>query len=324
MKRRALITGISGMDGSHLADYLLENDYDVYGIIRRHSNHQSELNNIGHLVAHPRLHIEYGDVTDMSSVESAIIHSEPHEVYHLAAQSHVRISFDIPQTTVQINTLGTLNVLEALHKHAPYARMYNAGTSEMYGNRASEFVQEVYLNEESPMSPVSPYGSSKLAAYNLCKNYRESYGMFVCTGILFNHESPRRGENFVTAKIVKGACDIKKGKSTKLELGNLYAKRDWGHAKDYVRGMHMMLQHETPVDFVLATGKAHSIQYFLDTTFEKLGLNPELYVKIDDKLKRPNELHVLIGNAEKAKRELGWEPTYTFEGLIDDMIEAYL
>ena len=325
MKKRALITGIAGMDGSHLTDLLLEKDYTIYGVIRRHSNYSSEVGNVQHLIGNPNVILEYGDVTDASSIEAAVMRSQPHEVYHLAAQSHVRISFEVPQSTLQINAMGTLNLLEALRRHTPYARMYNAATSEMFGNSLDPNAPQIsVLDEKSPMSPVSPYGTSKLAAYNFCRNYRESYEMFVASGILFNHESPRRGENFVTAKIVKGACDIKHGVKDKLELGNLYAKRDWGHAKDYVRGMWMMLQHSQPDDFILATGRAHTIQEFLHITFQKLGLDESKYVTTNDAFKRPNELHTLVGNSAKARDLLGWQPSFTFEELIDDMIEAYL
>lgn len=317
MKKRALITGIAGMDGSYLAEFLLEKDYEVVGIIRRHSNADTELGHVIHL--QKEIEFEYGDLTDASSIESSIIRCKPHEVYHLGAQSQVRISFDIPQLTMEINAIGTLNVLEAVRRNIPYARMYNAATSEMFGNVTSEF-----QNEETLMKPVSPYGTSKLAAYHLCQNYRASYGTLVSSGILFNHESPRRGTNFVTMKIVKGAIAISKGFQNKLELGNLLAARDWGHAKDYVRAMWMMLQEAEPDDFVIATGQTHTVQEFCDIVFKKLNLNYKDYVCENPKFYRPNELHFLKGNAEKAYMKFGWKPSYTFEQLIDEMVESNL
>jgi GDPmannose 4,6-dehydratase len=315
-KKRALITGITGMDGSYLTELLLAKDYEVYGIIRRKSNFESELGNVTHLESD--INFEYGDLTDQSSLESIIMRAKPHEVYHLGAQSQVRVSFDVPQLTFQINVLGTLNVLESLRKHSPYTRMYNAATSEMFGNSITH--QESGLNEYTPMKPVSPYGTSKLAAYNLCQNYRESYDMFISSGILFNHESPRRGGNFVTMKIVNAAWNIRNGISNKLELGNLDAVRDWGHAEDYVKGMHLMLQHKIPDDFILATGEGHTVRDFCKLTFDMLGMNYTDWVVKNPEFFRPNELNWLVGNANKAKSILNWEPKHTFKTMIEDMI----
>lgn len=314
-KKRALITGISGMDGSYLSEFLLEQDYELYGIIRRHSNFENELGNVSHLKNEIRF--EYGDLTDQSSIESVLMRAKPHEIYHLGAQSQVRISFEIPHLTFQINALGTLNVLDAIVKHCPYARMYNASTSEMFGNSNGDLQ---FQNENTSMVPVSPYGVSKLAAFNMCNVYRSSYSVFVSSGILFNHESPRRGGNFVTMKIVRGVKAIVNGTANTLELGNLDAARDWGHAKDYVRGMWMMLQHDKPEDFVLATGKTHTVRQFVEIAFSEFGLDWKKYVKEDPSLRRPTEVHFLKGDASKAATILGWKPSYDFKSLVADMI----
>lgn len=319
-KKRALITGITGMDGSYLSEWLLSKDYELYGIMRRKSNYESELGNVAHLEKF--INFEYGDLTDQSSLESIIMRCKPHEIYHLGAQSQVRISFDLPQLTMQVNVLGTLNLLEAVRKHSPFSRIYNAATSEMFGNsyEIDPINNTRYQNETTKMTPVSPYGTSKLAAYNLCKNYRDSYGMFISSGILFNHESSRRGGNFVTMKIVNGVRDIKDNKSDTIELGNLDAIRDWGHAKDYVYGMYLMLQHTVPDDFVLATGIGHSVRDFCKIAFSEFGLDYNKYIVQNPKFFRPNELEYLVGDSRKATTILNWKPVYSFESLIKDMI----
>jgi len=265
---RALVTGITGQDGSYLTELLLEKDYDILGIIRRSSNFQKEAGNIQHLLPHPRLRLEYGDVTDLSSLQRHFALFKPHEVYNLAAQSHVKISFDNPGYTAQATGFAILNLLELFKQHTPYSRFYQASSSEMFGNNVEE---DGFQRETTRFDPVSPYGCAKLYAHNMCKNYRDSYGLFVSCGILFNHESPRRGLNFVTSKVAKGAVDIAKSGKQKLELGNLDSYRDWGHAKDYVEGMWSMLQQKEPEDFVLATGNVHSIRELCNIAFRSVA-----------------------------------------------------
>jgi GDPmannose 4,6-dehydratase len=261
------------------------------------------------------------DLTDPISVESIINELKPDEIYHLAAQSHVQISFELPKYTLDVNSGGTLAVLEAVRKFSPKSKVYHAATSEMFGNSIDE---DGYQRETTRLSPVSPYGCSKLYAHSLCHNYRNAYNMFICSGILFNHESPRRGINFVTNKVVLEAVKIKLGMSNELVLGNLDAMRDWGHAKDYIEGMWRMLQHETPDDYVLATGVSKSVRELVNYVFGKLYLYPKEYVKSDVKFERAEELHFLKGDASKAKTILGWEPKYTFESMLDEMIEYWL
>ena len=294
--KKAFITGISGQDGSYLAELLLEKGYQVWGLLRRHSvseNQTSRLNEIG-ILSNPNLELVYGDVTDLPSLLHLFGKIRPDEIYNLAAQSHVRISFDQPAFTTMADANGVLNLLEAARLMCPDARIYQAGSSEMFGNECDE---DGYQRETTPMLPVSPYGCAKLYAYNLCRTYRTSYGMFISNGILFNHESPRRGLNFVTNKIVQGAMDIKKGKQKTLALGNLDATRDWGHAKDYVRAMWMMLQADAAGEFVCAMGESYSVRHLCDLVFYKLDLNYENYVTVDEKYFRPTELHDLKGIA---------------------------
>lgn len=314
MKRRALITGIAGQDGSYLAELLLGKGYEVYGILPRRSTPHTQTLRIDHIG--DQLHLEYGDVLDLASVYRVMDLVKPDEIYHLAAQSHVGISFTEPIHTTSVISLGTLNMLTATTQSAPAARFYHAASSEMFGN-----TPDYPISERSPMSPCSPYAAAKLQAYHLTQIYRESYGLFAVNGILFNHESPRRGLNFVTAKVVKGALDIKYGQRDTLLLGNLDASRDWGHAADYVHAMWLMLQQDEPDDFVIATGREVTVRDLCRYTFDKLGVGDyEGYVLSDARYRRPYELEHLCGNPEKARRVLGWRPNYTFEQLIDEMI----
>jgi GDPmannose 4,6-dehydratase len=317
-KKRALITGMTGQDGSYLAEYLLAHDYQVFGLIRRNSITEHQQNRIEAIEGD--LHKQYGDLLDASSVDRLMRDSQPDEIYNLAAQSHVRISFEIPQFTVQANALGTLNMLESMRNFAPKARLYQASSSEMFGNSVDPDGKQ---RETTRMMPVSPYGCAKLFAFHIVRNYRHSYKLFAANGILFNHESPRRASNFVTSKIVKNAVLISMGKVAKLELGNLDSQRDWGHSKDYVRAMHLILQHNEPDDFVIATGETHSVREFCEIVFNKLGLDYRKYVVQSPRFVRPEELHYLCGDCTKAKTILGWKPDYSFEQLIDEMIEAF-
>lgn len=315
-KRRALITGVSGQDGSYLADFLLTKGYEVFGLVRRTS--KPSLENAQHLAADPNFHVIYGDLTDQGSINRAILESTPDEVYNLGAQSFVGGSWQYPVSTADITGMGTLRMLEALRQLNPKARFYQASSSEMFGN------QDAALNENSVFKPRSPYGSAKAFAHHTTVNYRESFGMFAVCGILFNHESPRRGIEFVTRKITDAATNIKLGNQDKLYLGNIEARRDWGDARDYVRAMWLMLQQDTPDDFVIATGKNYSIKDFLDRAFSAVGLDWHQYVEVDPAFYRPAELNSLVGDASKAKEVLGWEPAISFQQMIGDMIDADL
>lgn len=312
--KTALITGINGQDGSYLAELLLEKGYDVWGTIRRNSSPEYNTTRVDHIFG--RVNLVYADLTDMSSLVSVLQKCKPDEIYNLAAQSHVRVSFDAPIYTAEATGLGVLNLLEAIRLTCPKARVYQASSSEMFGNNIDD---DGFQRETTPMDPVSPYGCAKVFAYNICNNYRNSYGMHVSNGILFNHESPRRGINFVTNKVVNGAVDIKQGRKNHLLLGNLYASRDWGHAKDYVKAMWMMLQQDEPDNYVCATGVSHTVQDLVDYTFGVLGVDTK-HVKKHPQFERPEELHHLKGDAYKLKFKLGWEPTYTFETMLDEMI----
>ncbi|MEO7970260.1 MAG: GDP-mannose 4,6-dehydratase [bacterium] len=320
--KKALITGITGQDGSYLAELLLQKDYEVHGIIRRASTFNT--GRIDHLYKDPhingvRLFLHYGDIADSTNLIKLLYRIQPEEVYHLAAQSHVRVSFDIPEYTGDVTALSTVRILEAIRETGSKSKFYQASSSEMFGK-----VQEVPQRETTPFYPRSPYGAAKVYAHWITVNYRESYGMFAASGILFNHESPRRGETFVTRKITRAAVRIKAGLQKKLYLGNLDAKRDWGYAKEYVEAMWLMLQQEKPDDYVIATGETHSVSEFLDETFSYLDLDWHDYVELDAKYLRPTEVDLLIGDATKAKQVLNWEPKVTFKELVHLMVDADL
>jgi len=317
-RKRALITGVSGQDGSYLAEYLVGLGYEVYGLIRRNSITEHQQNRIESIRGD--VYKQYGDLLDACSIDRLMREARPHEIYNLAAQSQVRISFEIPQFTVQANALGTLNMLESMRNFAPKARLYQASSSEMFGNSVDPDGKQ---RETTRMMPVSPYGCAQVFAFHIVRNYRHSYGLFAANGILFNHESPRRASNFVTSKIIKNAVLISMGKAANLELGNLDSQRDWGHSKDYVRAMHLILQHDEPDDFVIATGETHSVREFCEIVFHKLGMDYRKYVVQNPRFMRPEELNYLCGDSTKAKTTLGWKPEYTFEQLIDEMIEAF-
>jgi GDPmannose 4,6-dehydratase len=311
--KTAFITGIAGQDGSYLAEHLLEQGYRVTGIIRRNSTVEHQKDRISNLP----VQVEYGDLTDQSSIERALRIYQPDEIYNLAAQSHVRISSDIPQFTTQVNALGVVNMLEAYKTVTPHARFYQASSSEMFGSSVDA---DNYQRETTPMRPVSPYGCTKVFAYNMVHHYRNAYRLHASNGILFNHESPRRGSNFVTNKVVKGAVEISLGLTEKLELGNMDSYRDWGHSYDYVRAMHLILQQDQPDDYVVSTGVTRSVRDMCEYVFAKLGLNYRDHVVQNSKYLRPEELLYLRGDNTKITAKLGWQPTYTFEALMDEMI----
>jgi GDPmannose 4,6-dehydratase len=316
--KKAFITGIAGQDGSYLAEYLVSLGYEVHGIVRRNSTPEHQESRINHLEG--KVTTYYGDLLDQSSLEKLLRDIQPDEVYNIAAQSHVRISFEIPQFTVMTNALGVVNILEAVRNNCPNAKFYQASSSEMFGSSVDE---DGYQRETTKMTPVSPYGCTKVFGYNIVRNYRNAYKMHASNGILFNHESPRRGSNFVTNKVVKAAVRIKLGLQEKLELGNMDAYRDWGHSKDYVRAMHLIMQQDEPGDWVVATGVTHSVREMCEYVFGKLGLDYNEYVIQNQKFLRPEELKYLKGDSSRI-RSLGWEPEYTFETLMDEMIEHWL
>lgn len=314
----ALITGITGQDGSYLAELLLEKGYIVHGIIRRASTFNTS--RIDHLYTDPhvndvKLFLHYGDLSDGSNLSRLIEKIKPDEIYHLGAQSHVRVSFDTPEYTADITGLGTLRLLDAIRESGVNSKFYQASSSEMFGSTPPP------QNETTPFHPRSPYAAAKVYAYWIAVNYREAYGMFVCNGILFNHESPRRGETFVTRKVTRGVARIKAGLDKKLYLGNLDAKRDWGHAKDYVEAMWLMLQQDKPGDYVVATGEMHSVREFVEAAFQHAGLDWQKYVEIDKRYFRPSEVDALQGDASKAKQILGWQPKVTFDQLVKEMVD---
>ena len=320
---RALITGITGQDGSYLAELLLTKGYEVHGMVRRSSSFNT--GRIDHLYLYnqemrdKRFFLHYGDITDPSSVLNLVETVLPEEIYNLAAQSHVKVSFEVPHYTATVDGVGTLNFLEAVRQKKLKTRFYQASTSELYGK-----AQAVPQREDTPFYPRSPYGVAKLYAFWIVKNYREAYGLHACNGILFNHESPRRGESFVSRKITLAAARIKHGLQKELVLGNLRAKRDWGYAPEYVEGMWRVLQHKTPDDFVMATGETHSVGEFVEEAFGLLKLKWKRYVRTDKSYLRPSEVDMLVGDASKAKRQLGWEPKVKFKELVKIMLEADL
>jgi GDPmannose 4,6-dehydratase len=320
--KKALITGITGQDGSYLAEFLLAKGYEVHGIIRRASTFNTA--RIDHLYKDPhingvRLFLHYGDIADSTNLIKLLYRIQPDEIYHLAAQSHVRVSFDIPEYTGDVTALSTIRILEAIRETGVKSKFYQASSSEMFGK-----VHEIPQREETPFHPRSPYGVAKVYAHWATVNYRESYGLFTCCGILFNHESPRRGETFVTRKITRAVSRIKAGAQDKLYLGNLDAKRDWGYAREYVEAMWLMLQQDKADDYVIATGTTHSVQEFLTEAFSHVNLDWRDYVELDPKYLRPAEVDLLIGDASKASRELGWNPKVTFKELVRLMVDADL
>jgi GDPmannose 4,6-dehydratase len=318
--KKAFITGIGGQDGSYLAEYLLDLGYEVHGIIRRNSTPEHQQSRLDDIRNNPNLHISYGDLLDISGLERLLSEIKPDEIYNLAAQSHVRISFEIPQFTTQVNALGVVNVLEAMKNNCPNAKFYQASSSEMFGSAVDE---DGFQRETTKMNPVSPYGCAKVFGYNVVRNYRNAYKLHLSNGILFNHESPRRGSNFVTNKVVKAAVRISLGLQDKLELGNLDAYRDWGHSKDYIKAMHLILQQSEPGDWVVATGETRSVRDMCKYVFEKLNLNYEDYITQNQKFLRPEELKYLKGDSTRM-RELGWKPEYTFESMMDEMVEFWV
>ena len=318
--QRAVITGITGQDGSYLAELLLEKGYEVHGIIRRSSSFNTERIDQIYKDRHDKgahLFLHFGDLSDPSSLIKILGETQPDEIYNLAAQSHVRVSFDIPEFTGDVTGIGTVRLLDAMRQVAPKARFYQASSSEMYG-----LVQAVPQNETTPFYPRSPYAAAKVYSHWITVNYRESYGLHASSGILFNHESPRRGETFVTRKITRAVARIKAGLQEKLYLGNLEAKRDWGYAPEYVEAMWRMLQQDKPEDYVVATGETHTVQEFLEVAFARAGLDPKKHVAFDKGYLRPAEVDLLIGNASKAKKKLGWEPKVRFEQLVEIMVDA--
>ena len=319
-KKVALITGINGQDGSYLAELLLDKGYEVWGILKRNSVAENQTARIPDNIF-KKLKLEYADMLDMSSLIRVLKKCQPDEIYNLAAQSHVRISFDMPIYTTHSIATGILNMLESTRLICPNVKIYQASSSEMFGNSLDK---DGFQRETTPLQPVSPYGCAKVYAHNLCKNYRNAYGMFISNGILFNHESPRRGTNFVTNKVVKEAVKIKLGLSNKLNLGNLEASRDWGHAKDYVYAMWMILQHSKADDYVCSTGISHTVKDLVEYVFGTLELNWENHVGVDKKYYRSEELVLLKGDSSKLRNELGWKPKYTMEAMLDEMIEYWL
>jgi len=319
--KRAFITGISGQDGSYLAEYLLSLGYEVHGMVRRQSIAENQSARLHQYFSTGRLFTYYGDLLDQPSIERLLSEIKPDEIYNIAAQSHVRISFDIPQFTVQANSVGVVNILEAYKRICPTAKFYQASSSEMFGLTIED---DGFQRESTIMNPVSPYGCSKVFAYNMVRHYRRAYGLHAVNGILFNHESPRRSSNFVTSKVVKAACKIKLGLQDKLELGNMDSYRDWGHSKDYVKAMYMIMNHDKPGDYVVSTMETHSVREMCEVVFSYLGLDYKNYVVQNPKYLRPEELPYLKGDSTKIRKELKWVTEYTFESMLHEMCDHWL
>ena len=319
--KKAFITGIGGQDGSYLAEYLISLGYEVHGMVRRQSTSENQSNRIQDLFKTGKLFTYYGDLLDQTSIEKLLTEIQPDEIYNIAAQSHVRVSFDIPQFTVQTNSVGVVNILEAYKRICPKAKFYQASSSEMFGLTVED---DGYQRETTIMNPVSPYGCSKVFAYNMVRHYRRAYGLHAVNGILFNHESPRRGSNFVTNKVVKAACSIKLGLQDKLELGNMDSYRDWGHSKDYVKAMHMIMNHDVADDFVVSTMQTHSVRQMCDIVFSYLDLDYTDYVEQNPKFLRPEELPYLKGDSTKLRKTFDWKPEYTFESMMHEMCDHWM
>lgn len=321
MNKKAFITGINGQDGSYLAEYLLSLGYEVHGMVRRNSTSENQSTRLETAFKSGQITTHYGDLLDQTSIERLLTLIKPDEIYNIAAQSHVRVSFDIPQFTVQTNSLGVVNLLEAYKRICPNSKFYQASSSEMFGLTVED---DGFQRESSVMNPVSPYGCSKVFGYNIVRHYRRAHNLHAVNGILFNHESPRRGSNFVTNKVVKAACSIKLGLQDKLELGNMDSYRDWGHSKDYVRAMHSMLNYDIADDFVVSTMNTHSVREMCDVVFKYLDLDYRDYVTQNPKFLRPEELPYLKGDSTKIRETLGWKPEYTFEGMMHEMCDHWM
>ena len=321
MNKVALITGIAGQDGSYLSEHLVEQGYEVHGMIRRQSTAENQENRLDHLIREDKITTHYGDLLDVSSLTRIILETKPTHIFNLGAMSHVRVSFDAPQFTIETNGIGVLSMLELYRQHCPEAKFYQASSSEMFGNSVDP---DGYQRESTSMTPVSPYGCSKVLGYNLVRHYRNAYNLHACNGILFNHESPRRGSNFVTNKVVKTAAQIKLGLVDKLELGNMDSYRDWGHSKDYTRGMIDIINYDTPDDFVLSTGETYSVRDLCEVVFDYLEMDYRDYVVQNTKYMRPEELKYLKGDCRKAKEILGWKPEYTFRSMMYEMVDHWM
>ncbi len=319
--KKAFITGINGQDGSYLAEYLLSLGYEVHGMVRRNSTSENQSARLLEAFKNPNIYTHYGDLLDQTSIERLLSEIMPDEIYNIGAQSHVRVSFDIPQFTVQTNSVGVVNILEAYKRICPKAKFYQASSSEMFGLSVED---DKFQRETTIMNPVSPYGCSKVFSYNMVRHYRRAYGLHAVNGILFNHESPRRGSNFVTNKVVKAACSIKLGLQEKLELGNMDSYRDWGHSKDYVKAMHKIINHDVAEDFVVSTMETHSVREMCEVVFSYLGLNYKDYVEQNPKFLRPEELPYLKGDSTKLRETFGWVPEYTFESMMHEMCDHWM